>query len=236
MKHLLRATLATLGLFACICSARAQTTQLQQTAPGPNCHTYGCINTPLSDGEVFTWCHTSSCTKTSFRGLNYLMTAHTSGFPIEAVDLTSTAYENNGFAVHTDFLCGRFGCGWHDGYFQLNKKYVGFDPFLYGDNGQVNVTSGNGQVGLVTALPYDLTVTLVSSDPTQIQVPASVVILAGTLDANFTITATAPTQPNSPPYLTESFVTVTATFTDDGTASTATVGVEPLPAPTPPSS
>lgn len=214
-------------------SASAQATQLVQTAAGPNCHTYGCINTPLSDGEMFTWCHVttgSGCTKLSFRGLDYFMTAHVGGFPIEAVDLSSTAYENNGFAVHTDFLCGRFGCGWKDGTLTLDKEYVGSGTYLYGWNGSVNVTSGTGQVGLVSGVPFDQTVTLVSSDPAILQVPVSVVIPNGSPDADFTITATAPTGTGQ-----TLSVNVTATF-PDGTVAVMTVTVQPVPAPTPPDS
>lgn len=230
MTKLSKLLVLTVGLLACMSSASAQTTQLTQTAAGPNCHTYGCINTPLSDQEVFTWCHVttgSGCTKLSFRGLDYFMTAHVGGFPIEAVDLSSTAYENNGFAVHTDFLCGRFGCGWKDGTLTLDKEYVGSGTFLYGWNGSVNVTSGTGQVGVVTAnMIQDQTVNLTSGDPNLIQVPAQVTIQAGSLDADFTITATAP---KAPPLGAPTPVTVTATF-QDGTAATMTVTVGTIPA------
>lgn len=229
---LLRAALAAIGLLACMSSTRAQTTQLAQSAPGPNCHPYGCINTPLSNGELMTWCDTSVCQKLSFRGMNYFMTVTTSGNVTK--DLTSTKYENNGFAVHTDFDVDCFRCvfGWDDGYLQLNKEYVGSDPFLYGWNGQVNVTSGTGQVGLVTASPGDLIVTLSSGDATLIQVPSQVTILAGSLDADFTITATAPTSTGQNTGQTIS-VNVTATY-PDGTVATMTVTVQPLPAPPPP--
>lgn len=215
-------------------ASRAQTTQLNQTAAGPNCHTYGCINTPLSDGELFTWSDTNVSQKLSFRGLNYFMTAHTSGWPTIAVDLSSTAYENNGFAVHTDFDSDCFRCvtGWDDGYLQLNNEYVGSDPYLYGWNGSVNVTSGTGQVGFVAGQSVDSTVTLLSSRPDLLQVPASIVILANQLDADFTITATAPTATTSF-QLAPITVTVTATY-PDGITATMTVTVGPLPAPPPP--
>lgn len=227
--------------FALLCllypwAVQAQTTQLTQTAAGPNCHSYGCINTPLSNGELITWCNTSVCQKLSFRGLNYFMTAHQTGWPTVMVDLTSTAYENNGFAVHTDFDSDCFRCvlGWDDGYLQLNNEYVGSGTFLYGWNGSVNVTSGTGQIGLVTVTPFDQTVTLLSSNPTILQLPASVVIPNGFPDADFTITATAPTATLSS-QLAPIPVTVSATF-PDGTVATMTVTVGPLPAPTPPES
>lgn len=228
----MKRAIAILGLALLPCLLKAQTTQLQQTAAGPNCHTYGCINTPLSDGELISWSNTSVSQKLSFRGLNYFMVAKQSGWPTIAVDLTSVGYENNGFAVHTDFDSDCFRCvlGWDDGYLQLNNEYVGSGTFLYGWNGSVNVTSGTGQVGLVTATPFDQAITLVSSDPAILQVPGQVTILAGSLDADFTITATAPT---APPLGNPTPVTVTATF-PDGTAATMTVTVGTIPAPTPP--
>lgn len=234
----MRRTLIGVALLAGLllpCRLEAQTTTLTQTAAGPNCSISGCINTPLSDKELITWCHTNVCQKLSFRGLNYFMTAKQSGWPTIAVDLDSTAYENNGFMVHTDFDSDCFRCvtGWDDGTLTMENEYVGSGTFLYGWNGSVNVTSGTGQVGLVTATPFDQTVTLMSSDATLLQVPSSVVILAGTLDSNFTITATAPTATASW-QLAPINVTVTATF-PDGTASTMTVTVGPLPPP-PPSS
>lgn len=219
---------AALAVLGCSSSVRGQTTQLQQTAAGPNCHTYGCINTPLANGELFTWSDTSVSQKLSFRGLNYFMTVTTSGNVTK--DLSSAAYENNGFAVHTDFDIDCFRCvfTWDDGYLQLNNEYVGSDPYLYGYNGQINVTSGTGQVGLVTPSPGDLIVNLVSGDATLIQVPSQVTILAGSLDADFTITSTAPT---APPSQTLSII-VTATF-PDGTVATMKVTVQPVPAPPP---
>lgn len=226
---LLRGLAIATGLLACSLSARAQTTQLIQTAAGPNCRTYGCINTTLSDDELLTWSCTSASQKFSFRGLNYSKCS-TSGNT--AVDLDVTAWENNGFAVHTDFDVDCFRCapGWDDGTFTVPNEYIGSGRFLYGWDGQVNQTSGNGQVGLVTATPYNQTVNLASGNPNLIQVPSQVIILAGSLDANFTITATAP---YAPPSQTLS-VTVTATF-PDGTVAAMTVTVQPLPAP-PPSS
>lgn len=147
------------------------------------------------------------------------------------IDLDASTWEKNGFALHDVFHPSRYTAGWTSGYLQIPNEYIGFDPFLYGYNGAVNVTTGTGQVGLVTPnFIQDQTVTLTSGDTTQVQVPSQVTILAGSLDADFTITATAPMQTGG---LKESFITVTATF-PDGTVSTATVGVEPLPAPPPP--
>lgn len=227
---------AVLGLLACTSSASAQTTQLKQTAAGPNCQIVGCINAPLSDGELFTFSDTLKYLgsypingKLAFRGLNYFLSGHSSGY--EVIDLDASAWENNGFAVHENFAPCYRCFRWHDGYLQVANEYVGFDPYLYGYNGAVNVTSGTGQVGLVTASPFPLTVTLASSDTTQIQVPSEVTIPAGSLDADFTIMATAPTQ-TTPPSPTAK-ITIIATF-PDGTSAVATVTVQPLPAPPPP--
>lgn len=218
------------------CMASAQTTQLKQTAAGPNCQVYGCINAPLSDLETFTFSDTLRYLydqpingKLAFRGLNYFMSGHSTGYL--NIDLDASAYENNGFAVHELFHPSRGNGNWQNGYLQLDNEYVGSDPFLYGWNGAVNVASGTGQVGVVTAnMIQDQTVNLTSGDPNLIQVPVQVTIKAGSLDADFTITATAPT---APPLGAPTPVTVTATFPDNTTA-TMTVTVGTIPASPPP--
>lgn len=229
--------LGILGLALLPCLSRAQqSTTIAQASAGPNCHTYGCINTPLSDGahDLLTWANTSREQAFTFRGLTYLATAKQVINPDGSltVELSSTAFENNGLGVNTDFAHNpRGGYGWKSGVFILdaNANYVGSGTYLYGWNGSVDVTSGTGQVGLVTNTSFDQTVTLLSSNPNILQVPVSVVIPAGAYDTNFTITATAP---QAPPLGAPTPVTVTATFPDN-TVATMTVTVGTIPASSP---
>lgn len=232
------AVIAILGL-AFACTSRAQSTTLTQTS-GTGCVVTGCTNAKLSDGELFTWGDTlvyygsqSIFGKLQFRGMHYQMSGQASWNGYQVIDLS-----DNGFAIHEAFSvrCYR-SCTqiWQNGYLSLPSEYVGADPADYGNQGYpsyANLTTGTGQVGVVTASMVPLTVTLVSGDTSQIQVPSEVTIPAGSLYADFTITATAPTQPNSPPYLQPASVTITATF-QDGQSSTFTVVVQPLSPPPP---
>lgn len=234
----MKTLLATLGLLACSFSAGAQTTTYTQTGPGTNCTLAGCINMPLSPTKEFlTWADTNSIQKFSFRGLNYFATAKRVTNPDGSisVNLDSAAFENNGFTVTTLFDSDCFRCAeaWDiGGGITFPTEYNGSGTYLYGWNGSVNVTSGTGQVGFGVGQLVDSTVTLLSDRPDLIQVPSSIVIPANQFDADFTITATAPTATLSS-QLAPIPVHVTATFPDT-TVATMTVTVGPLPAPPPP--
>lgn len=218
-------------------TSEAQTTQLNQTGPGTYCHVTGCTNMPLSDGELMTFGDTLAYYgsypingKLQFRGMHYQMTGNSSGYQL--IDLAGA-----GFTLHEDFAvhCYR-GCSnnWLNGYLELPNEYVTSDPAYYGSSGYPNYTcicSGNGQIGFVTAPTTAANVTLVSSNPSVIQVPVEVTVPAGSLYADFAITATVPATGLGAPYT----VTITATF-PDGSTSVFPLTVQNLPPPTPPDS
>ena len=242
MKRII--AVAALGLAALMpCTSWAQSTApstvLSQVS-AQSCAVTGCINAKLSDGELFTFSDMLRYYgsypingRLAFRGLNYDMTGQSSGYQV--IDLSGNGGQ---FAVHEEFAvrCYR-GCTqtWLRGSLTVANEYIGTQPTNYGSSGYpayTNISTGTGQVGLVSASQSDTLITLTSSDVTLIQVPSEVTILAGALDANFTITATAPTQPNSPPDFSPSTVVVTATFPDGQTASVSLL-VTPLPPPPP---
>lgn len=217
--------------------SQAQTTQLNQTGPGSYCHVTGCTNMPLSDGELMTFGDTLAyygsypiAGKLQFRGMHYQMAGNSSGYQL--IDLAGA-----GFAIHVDFAvhCYR-GCSnnWLNGYLDVPNEYVTSDPAYYGSSGYPNYTcicSGNGQVGFVTAPTSPVVVTLTTDNPSVIQVPSEVTVLAGTMFTDFAITATVPDTGIGPLYT----VTITATF-PDGTTATFPLTVQNLPPPTPPDS
>lgn len=234
MKSLLKIALFTLSAFFTVC-AQAQTTQLNQTGPGTNCHVTGCTNMPLSDGELMTFGDTLAYYgsypingKLLFRGMHYQISGNSSGYQL--IDLSGA-----GFSLHEDFAvhCYR-GCSnnWLNGYLEVPSKYVTSDPSYYGNSGYPNYTcicSGNGQVGFIVAPTTATVVTLVTDNPSVIQVPANVTVSAGSLYADFAITANVPNTGIGPLYT----VTITATF-PDGTTATFPLTVQNLPPPTPP--
>lgn len=239
-----KAIFATMGLLLALLvvgeimaiAQSGNTTALAQVS-AQSCQVTGCVNAKLSDGELFSFSDTlryygsyNINGRLAFRGLNYLGTGQSSGYQI--IDL---AFAGGQFAVHENIAIVRGNSQkWLNGSLTMANEYVGTDPAYYGSTeypAYGDITTGTGQVGLVKAAISDTVVTLASSDTTQVQVPSEVTILAGSLNANFTVTATAPTT-TGPGTTNNPNVTITATF-PDGRVASMPVYVQPLPAPTP---
>lgn len=233
MNRIRTAVAAFIVAIFCASIASAQTTQLNQTGPD-SCHVTGCLNAPLSDGELYSWSDTLQyygsypiAGKLQFRGMHYQMSGNSSGYQV--IDLAGA-----GFAIHEAFKVTCFrSCSnsWLNGYLDVPNEYVASDPSYYGNSGYPSYTcicSGNGQVGFVATQTSPIVVNLVTDNPSVIQVPPQVTILGGTQFTDFAITATVPNTGIGPVYT----VTITATF-PDGTTATFPVNVQNLPPPTP---